>query len=426
MSTRNCHRILGVSANATGEEIKQAYKAMALRWHPDRHPDDIEHATRRFLEVQEAYQTLMRERYPWDSAISSPIHHRTESTSTYQSGSYFSASTSSLGSFIHVSASSLDSLVTPPSTVKSSGSSYKSFPSDSQRFGRTQPAVVSHPPRYAKDDHTRRPYLPPLSTLGRMRANHSSDNLRQHSSEWSNYTPPSLPKYSTTKPSRDSHTFTIVPPLRKPRSPVAPSSWDNYHLHQNQQTLALHSLGLGSEQEWIYGLALSLEELLNGKHCTFSLSRNLISGERKTVVLDVEIPPGCREGMRILCRGVGHERKNGTRQDIAFIVEELGHDHFSRANDDLYLDAKIPWDDSLRHQAADFEVEGLDGQKYRFRIDYPKDRVLKGKTVIRGAGMPIRSRGKVVGRGTLFIQWEIIPHHPRVLNFMKRFMHFRR
>lgn len=33
------------------KEIKQAYKAMALQWHPDRHPNDAEHATRRFLEV---------------------------------------------------------------------------------------------------------------------------------------------------------------------------------------------------------------------------------------------------------------------------------------------------------------------------------------------------------------------------------------
>lgn len=408
------------------KEIKQAYKAMALQWHPDRHPNDAEHATRRFLEVQDAYQMLMRECYPWDSAISSPVHQRAESTSTYQSGSCFSSSASTLGSFIHVSASSMDSLVTPASTIKSSTSSDKSYPSDSQWFGGSQPTVDSHPPQYAKDDHIRRTHFPSMSPLGRMRASHSSENLRHNSNMWSNYTPPSLPKYSTTRTSRDSHTFTIVPPSRQHHSPPPASSWDHYRLHENHQALSLRSLGIGPAKEWMYSLGLSLEELLNGKHCTFSLSRNLISGKSQNVVLEVEIPPGCREGVRIFCRGVGHERKDGTRQAIAFIIEELGHEHFSRTNDDLFLDVKIPWNDSLRRQAADFAVEGLDRQKHRFRIDYPKDRMLKGKSVIRGAGMPIRSRGKVVGRGSLFVQWEIIPHHPRVLNFVKRFMHFRK
>lgn len=130
-------------------------------------------------------------------------------------------------------------------------------------------------------------------------------------------------------------------------------------------------------------------------------------------------------------------------QDIAFIVEELNHDHFSRVYDDLLLDVKIPWDDALRHQGGDFIVEGLDGKSHHFRIDYPRDRVLKGKYVIGGAGMPIRRSGQVVGRGSLVVQyvpsflfklrfgserprWEIIPQAPKVLNFMKRFMHFRR
>jgi DnaJ family protein B protein 4 len=54
---------------------------------------------------------------------------------------------------------------------------------------------------------------------------------------------------------------------------------------------------------------------------------------------------------------------------------------------------------------ADFAVKGIDRQNYCFRIDYPRDRVLKGKSEIRGAGMPIRNRGEVVGRGNFVIQY---------------------
>ncbi len=50
--------ILGVSKNASAEEIKKAYRKQALEWHPDRHKEDKEEAERRFKEINEAYQVL--------------------------------------------------------------------------------------------------------------------------------------------------------------------------------------------------------------------------------------------------------------------------------------------------------------------------------------------------------------------------------
>jgi DnaJ-class molecular chaperone len=50
--------ILGVSKNASTDEIKKAYRKQALEWHPDRHKDDKEAAEKRFKEINEAYQVL--------------------------------------------------------------------------------------------------------------------------------------------------------------------------------------------------------------------------------------------------------------------------------------------------------------------------------------------------------------------------------
>lgn len=50
--------ILGVSKNASAEEIKKAYRKQALEWHPDRHREDKEAAEKRFKEINEAYQIL--------------------------------------------------------------------------------------------------------------------------------------------------------------------------------------------------------------------------------------------------------------------------------------------------------------------------------------------------------------------------------
>jgi len=52
------YEVLGVSKNASAQEVKSAYRKQALNWHPDRHKDDKEEAEKRFKEINEAYQIL--------------------------------------------------------------------------------------------------------------------------------------------------------------------------------------------------------------------------------------------------------------------------------------------------------------------------------------------------------------------------------
>ncbi|KAL2024833.1 hypothetical protein VTK56DRAFT_5654 [Thermocarpiscus australiensis] len=63
------YEVLGVDRQATDDEIRRAYKKKALELHPDRNLNDIENSTRRFAEVQTAYEILSdpQERAWYDS-----------------------------------------------------------------------------------------------------------------------------------------------------------------------------------------------------------------------------------------------------------------------------------------------------------------------------------------------------------------------
>lgn len=66
MAKRDYYEILEVSRNASAEEIKKAYRKMALKYHPDKNPNDPE-AEGKFKEAAEAYEILgnaeKRQRY---------------------------------------------------------------------------------------------------------------------------------------------------------------------------------------------------------------------------------------------------------------------------------------------------------------------------------------------------------------------------
>merc|ERR1712070_1168901 len=54
---KNYYKILGVPRNAQQKEIKKSYRELALKWHPDKNPDD-ENAEKMFQDISEAYEVL--------------------------------------------------------------------------------------------------------------------------------------------------------------------------------------------------------------------------------------------------------------------------------------------------------------------------------------------------------------------------------
>lgn len=55
---RDYYEVLGLGRNATEEEVKRAYRKLAVKFHPDKNPDDP-HSEEKFKELGEAYDVLM-------------------------------------------------------------------------------------------------------------------------------------------------------------------------------------------------------------------------------------------------------------------------------------------------------------------------------------------------------------------------------
>eukprot|EP01016_Furgasonia_blochmanni_P045824 TRINITY_DN6515_c0_g3_i1.p2 TRINITY_DN6515_c0_g3~~TRINITY_DN6515_c0_g3_i1.p2 ORF type:complete len:169 (-),score=34.03 TRINITY_DN6515_c0_g3_i1:945-1451(-) len=64
---KDYYEILGLTREASSDEIKQAYRKLALKWHPDKNHDNVHESTQIFQKISEAYAVLSnaekKERY---------------------------------------------------------------------------------------------------------------------------------------------------------------------------------------------------------------------------------------------------------------------------------------------------------------------------------------------------------------------------
>ena len=57
MAKRDYYEVLGLNRDAADDDVKKAYRRLAMKFHPDRNPDDAK-AEEKFKEASEAYEIL--------------------------------------------------------------------------------------------------------------------------------------------------------------------------------------------------------------------------------------------------------------------------------------------------------------------------------------------------------------------------------
>ncbi|OBZ72503.1 Protein psi1 [Grifola frondosa] len=335
----------------------------ALRWHPDRHNADPEEAKQKFIEINEAYTALIEQ-------------YQRQQRKDRRDGSKTSRH--------HAP---------PPSTPASSASSSrlsrsteKPWPSPNATSRRTHEHARPPHPQPARFAFSKAPH----------RAHETDDSGDSDTDSAPRISRPFLKK---SRLGDDDYEFvdlgTPIHPLRAPES---------------KPNLA---------KDWIFPLRLTLADLYYGAAHRYRITRRLWSEKTQRIQIDVEICPGWRRGTRIRVPGVGNERKDGSFQDLVFVVEEAPHPRFTRSGDDLIVAVQVPWAEACPRRPypsgacggakceEELYVQGLDGEE--FAVSIPRSLVEAADgTRIYGAGMPVRRGGKVVGKGDLVIRWDFV------------------
>jgi len=477
------YTVLDISRSSAEDDIRAAYKKMALEWHPDRHLSGKEKAAQKFIEGHDAYRTLMHEQRKLRRARRAEKKaeraEKAEKANT-QSDSHSSASNADAGPSSQRSNSGSQASHNTHATHASPASSRgdKDFsPEGSPRHSDFNPdsrppsaSGSKTPPSEPRSDHvsthskTNGEHVLPPSSPQRTERTRQSPSPSSHASDKTHSDTPPNPQPETspqphpsspqTSPSRSKlhkkrkatsgapdgsesgHTTSSSidddePLLRDyvhiTKSEDVPSEQNGHGIsdipvdEDGNLEPALRPIETprSSSKEWVFPLELSLEELFNGTSLRFRITRRLLSHERKQSLVAIDIPEGTLTGTKIRCPGVGHQRKDTTFQDVVFIVEERPHDRFHRVKDDLFLDVFVPYVDQLAENGGDICVEGIDEVDITVNIPYPIDQKSTEGKVI------VKGAGMPFrkGRGDLIVRWQVVFPATSKWDLLKKVLH---
>ncbi|BFZ61507.1 Molecular chaperone (DnaJ super) [Saitoella coloradoensis] len=146
--------------------------------------------------------------------------------------------------------------------------------------------------------------------------------------------------------------------------------------------------------------AVSLEDIFKGATKRLKITRRK-GGVPTEKILEIKVKPGWKPGTKITFPNEGDDLPNGTAQDIQFVLEEKPHARFTRSGDDLRLDVELPLVEALTGYSRD--VETIEGKKLRVQGTQP---VQPGQEVrFPGHGMPISK--KPGERGDLVVVFKV-------------------
>jgi DnaJ family protein B protein 4 len=344
------YNVLKLSKGASEDDLKKAYRKLAMKWHPDKNPTNKKAAEAKFKEVAEAYEVLSdpQKRSLYDSYGEEGLKGNVPS---------------------------------PNSSGAGGGTTTHGFFNSSSATGFTTTNSSRFNPRNAEDIFAEFfGASSPFNPAGMMGAMGSSTNGRNRNSA----TPFGDGIYGGGN-------FSDTP--------------NSMHLFNGlQQKSDVHCKVVPAVEN---KLQCTLEELYKGSTRKMKISRNVTNPNGKMTVLNeiltIDVKPGWKKGTKITFPKKGNEQSGVTAaaDDLVFVIDERPHGKFKRDGNDLVVVHKIPLADALT--GCTISLTTLDGRS--LSIAMPDIIPPRYEKVLPKEGMPIaKEPGK---RGNLRIKFDI-------------------
>ncbi|KAG6483030.1 hypothetical protein ZIOFF_059670 [Zingiber officinale] len=325
------YNVLEVGRSASDEELKKSYRKLAIRWHPDKNPNDKAAAEAKFKEIAEAYDCLC-----------------------------FGFNDNTVSQFPHLGFPKVLSDSKKRAIYDQYGEEGLNASCDSQNgasHGSSGSSTFCFNPRDAEDIFSD---FFGSNPFGFENLNHSK---------------------STRFQTDGSGTFGGFGGSANTFKPKTEGAATSTRLRKAPAV----------ERK----LACNLEELYTGTKRKMKISREVRTPNGQTVaeheILTIEVKPGWRKGTKVTFPEKGNEELNQIPADLVFIIDEKPHEVYKREGNDLVVHQKISLVDALA--GTTINLITLDGRD--LVIDMTDVIKPNYELVIENEGMPIaREPGK--------------------------------
>ena len=415
---KDFYSILGVGKNATDAELKKAYRKLAMKWHPDKNPDNQAEAQAKFQEISEAYDVLSdpdkRKIYdmygeeglkvggnPNDFAQANAAggagprggpraqYYTFNQADAEEIFKRFFGGGNPFGSFGTMGGDDDDGFGgfgsmfggSGPRGAQGSGPRFQRFttggPNGFSGFSSNDPRFQQQfsqgDPRFQQQFSQGDPRFQQFTRGGmnaddgmfRGQAHHTGAYGGQQSGD----------PFSQFHATRD-------PPKPKKNQTMPPL---------------------------VIEVPCTLEQLYTGTTKKLKVTRT-VNGQQQEKIIQLDVKPGWKEGTKLTYEGEGDVKPGYKPQDLVFVIKEKPHDYFKREKDDLVYEDVI----SLKQALSGFTVNtrGVDGRSLRLDVN---DVVQPGtERRLVGEGMPKKGGG----RGDLIFRFKV--SFPQYLNEEKK------
>ncbi|KAL2091767.1 hypothetical protein ACEWY4_011565 [Coilia grayii] len=289
---KDYYKTLGIQSGANEDEIKKAYRKMALKFHPDKNKDP--NAEEKFKEIAEAYEVLSdpKKRVIYDQYGEDGL----------KTGG--GSSTGSSGSSYHYTFH---------------GDPHATFASF---FGGSNPFDI-------------------FFGSSRARANHTSNGFGDHADH-----------HHDNDVDMDGDDDPFGPWGHFGGSFGAFNGLNGFHHgsggggRRSQRAEPLRGRRRVQDPPVVHELRVSLEEIFHGCTKRMRITRRRLNPDGRSVrtedkILNIVIKRGWKEGTKITFPKEGDETPDNIPADIAFVLKDKGHPHFRREGSNILYTAKV-------------------------------------------------------------------------------------